>query len=313
MKPFQTILFAADFSGNSLAAFRSACPLMREGQTRLHVLHVIEPDWIPEEPAALGQAVQFSDAGRNGGRDEDWNWRMHEIYAPDRSVEVEYYTRRGDPATEILRLADRIGADLIVMGTHGRTGSNRLLAGSVATSVLRQAHCSVLTVRSSGPRRLPPEPQVLLHPTDFSVASEGALRVARWLARNLGAKLVLLHVAPLDAYLSHLAVPEDPRVYREALDDLRRRVDGPDLRYPVEARVCRGNVALEIVRIGGELECSLIVMGTHGRTGLVRLLMGSKAEAVLPRAGCPVLAVRASRGEAAPTPDRALAEARLVP
>jgi len=92
----------------------------------------------------------------------------------------------------------------------------------------------------------------------------------------------------------------DVQVYRETLEETRKRLDGPDLKYPVEIRMSRGDASDEIVRQAEELECGLIVMGTHGRTGLGKLLMGNVAESVLPRAHCPVLVVKVP--EAVPTP-----------
>jgi nucleotide-binding universal stress UspA family protein len=301
MRPFQTILFAADFSGNSREAFRCAGSLAVAGAARLHVLHVLEPDWVPEEPAGLGQPVQFYDAETDGGRDEALQRKLRATYAPDHPVAVEYHARHGQATTEILRLAEEVRADLIVTGTHGRTGLSWLLTGSVATSVLHRAHCPVLVVRSSGHQPLPGAPRIVLHPTDFSDASEGALRVARWLARDLGAQLVILHVASGALFLSEMVVPVDPQVDREALEDLRQLVDGPDLKFPVEVRLGRGEAADEILRTARDLECGLIVMGTHGRTGLGRLFMGSVAEYVLPRSDCPVLAVKTPQGRSTPT------------
>ncbi len=84
----------------------------------------------------------------------------------------------------------------------------------------------------------------------------------------------------------------DVQAYRETLEETRKRLDGPDLKYPVETRLSRGDASDEIVRQAEELECGLIVMGTHGRTGLGKLLMGNVAESVLPRAHCPVLVAR---------------------
>jgi nucleotide-binding universal stress UspA family protein len=201
MQPFRTILFAADFSVVSQGAFGMACSLAVEGQTRLHVLHVVEPDWVPQEPAGFGQAVGFDDAGPDGERDEALKRRLCAGYAPSQPVEVEFHTRHGEAATEILRLADEVRADLIVVGTHGRTGLSWMLAGSVATSVLRRALCPVLAVRSTERPRLAEANRFILHPTDFSGHSEEALRVAHALARDLGVRLVILHVAPFDVFL----------------------------------------------------------------------------------------------------------------
>jgi nucleotide-binding universal stress UspA family protein len=86
----------------------------------------------------------------------------------------------------------------------------------------------------------------------------------------------------------------DPSEYTRSLIDMRRNVDGPDLKYPVETRLTDGDPAGEILVVAKKLGCSLIVMGTHGRSGLGRLLMGSVAEAVVRGASCPVLAVKSS-------------------
>ena len=98
-------------------------------------------------------------------------------------------------------MADEIGADLIVMGTHGPTLLRRLLAGSVATAVLRGARSPVMALRFAEHPHAAEEIRVIVHPTDFSEGSEAALRVARSLACDRGARLVLLHVAPLYNFL----------------------------------------------------------------------------------------------------------------
>ncbi len=210
MKPFRTILFAADFSEASHEAFSMACSLAVEGETKLHVLHVDEPNWVPEEPAAFGQPIQFYDDEIDGSHMEALSTNLSSAYTPSRPVDVAYHTRHGEAAAEILRLAEEVDADLIVSGTHGRTGLSWMLAGSVATSVLRDAHCPVLVVRSSEWLRDGKPNQFILHPTDFSENSEEALRVARVMARELGVRLVIYHVAPFDVYLSDMVVPVGP-------------------------------------------------------------------------------------------------------
>jgi nucleotide-binding universal stress UspA family protein len=144
--------------------------------------------------------------------------------------------------------------------------------------------------------------RVILHPTDFSAGCEHSLRVARSLARDLGARLVLLHVVPFGFYANDMTVPVDPGVYREALAEECKLVEGPDMKHPVETRLARGNAPEEILRAAAELECGLIVMGTHGRTRLSRLLMGSVTEYVVTRADCPVLAVKSPPRAGASSP-----------
>jgi nucleotide-binding universal stress UspA family protein len=84
----------------------------------------------------------------------------------------------------------------------------------------------------------------------------------------------------------------------------RKRLEGPDLKYPAETRLVQGDAADEVLRVAEELGCGLIVMGTHGRTGLGRLLMGSVVEFVMPRAACPVLVVKSLQQAAVMSYDR---------
>jgi nucleotide-binding universal stress UspA family protein len=223
---------------------------------------------------------------------------------------VEYRTTEGSPSAKILQTAEEVGADLIVMGTYGRTGLSRLLAGSVAMAVLEKARCSVLALRAGEGRHRFGEIRVILHPTDFSKASNAAVDVAHSLARDLGARLIVLHVIPLLIDLEGRPTTEiNLRDYQRSLDVLRQRLEGPDLKEPVETRLDRGTDVEEILRVAGEVGCDLIVMGTHGHTGLARILMGNVAESVLSQAECPVLVVKASPEEAAQTAVQARSEA----
>jgi nucleotide-binding universal stress UspA family protein len=294
MKPFRTILLPADFSENSREAFRAACSLAREDKARLFVVSVAEPDWVAEGPVFLGQSsVQFYKERRDEHRLEMLKQNLRDAYAPGRPINVEYHARDGDICEEILAMAREIGADLIVMGTHGRTGMNWLLSGSIATAVLRQAPCPVLAVKFNAAARSLGDARVIIHPTDFSENSRPALKVARSLARDLGARLLILHVTPPAILLDGTVAGEiDPSAYRASLEELRSSLDGPDLKYPIETRLILGLDQEEILRTAEEVGCDLIVMGSHGRTGLGRLLMGSVAESVMPRASCPVMIVK---------------------
>ena len=137
--------------------------------------------------------------------------------------------------------------------------------------------------------------QSILHPTDFSEPSEYAFRLACGLARDYGARLILLHVwsPPLVPFAVGPAptVPEQfsPAEVKAEL----ARLNVPEPTLDVERRLEQGDAAGEIVRVARETECDLIVIGTHGRTGLARLVMGGTAEEVLRKAPCPVLAVKA--------------------
>ncbi len=146
---FQRVLFAADFSESSREAFRVACSLANDESTRLVVLHVIEMVHVAEQPMIYGElGVPVPITGDFPAHHQALADRMKDLYAPDHPIEVTYLLREGEAAEEVLRVADEEGCDLIVMGTHGRTGLDRLLAGSVAECIMRKARCPVLTVRT---------------------------------------------------------------------------------------------------------------------------------------------------------------------
>jgi nucleotide-binding universal stress UspA family protein len=155
--------------------------------------------------------------------------------------------------------------------------------------------------------------RTVLHPTDFSDASAAALRVARSLARDHGARLIVLHVAPAGAVYGTIPVPLDLQPHQDSLEVIREVIGGTDLKYPVETRLRLGHAAAEILRAAEEVGADLIVMGTHGRTGLRRLLTGSVAEAVLRRARCPVLIVSSPTAGPDPGSDQTPVELAAVP
>jgi nucleotide-binding universal stress UspA family protein len=133
----------------------------------------------------------------------------------------------------------------------------------------------------------------ILHPTDLSDRSEFAFRLACALARDYGARLILLHVTsrPVIGYVEGLVPPQSESRLR-ALHEELHRLSVPDPRISVEHRLREGDPVAEILAVAQESSADLIVMGTHGRTGLARLLMGSVAEQVVRRAACPVLTVK---------------------
>ncbi len=141
MLELRTILHPTDFSERSAPAFDLACSLARDHGARLIVLHVVS------RPVAQGDVMR---AHSDQHHDEMWN-ALQGLQAPDKRVVIEHRLADGEPHAEILRVALESDCDLIIMGTHGRTGLGRLLVGSVAEQVLRQAPCPVLTVKTPFP------------------------------------------------------------------------------------------------------------------------------------------------------------------
>jgi nucleotide-binding universal stress UspA family protein len=130
-----SILFPTDFSERAEAAFPLACAVARDQKARLLVLYVDPP------PIAHGEVV----ARRQPDYIDSLWEQLHRLKAPE-GVTIDYHLDEGPPAEEILRLAREEKCDLIVMPTHGRTGLARLLMGSIAEQVVRQAPCPVLTI-----------------------------------------------------------------------------------------------------------------------------------------------------------------------
>lgn len=148
MKTIRTLLFATDFSAQSEAAFPLACALARDYKARLLIIHVMP---VPTVAYTMGNMAVIEPEGTK----DEVRQRLEEFDPKDARVAVEHLIAQGDPATEILEAARIASCDLIVIGTHGRSGIMRMLAGSVAEKVLRHAPCPVLTVRSPAPASAP--------------------------------------------------------------------------------------------------------------------------------------------------------------
>jgi nucleotide-binding universal stress UspA family protein len=142
MSSIQTILHPTDFSDNSEYAFRTACSLAKDHKACLVLLHVVPPLVAPIMPESAPNPMVSADSQECVRR---WQFIWPEPLDP--SVRVERRVAEGIAFKEILRMAQALKCDLIVMGTHGRTGLDRLLTGSVAEEVLRKAICPVLVVR----------------------------------------------------------------------------------------------------------------------------------------------------------------------
>ncbi|MBM4067950.1 MAG: universal stress protein [Planctomycetes bacterium] len=147
MTPIRTILHPTDFSQHSEHAFQLACSLARDHGSRLIVLHT------QERPVMAYAGIAMAPPAPPPSADERQALKkqLRGMHCTDSAVRVEHLLVDGDPATAILEIAQEQKCDLIVLGTHGRTGLGRLLMGSVAEKVLREATCPVLTVKAPPP------------------------------------------------------------------------------------------------------------------------------------------------------------------
>lgn len=218
------------------------------------------------------------------------------------TIAIDVQLAQGTVWREIVSLADAVRADLLVLGTHGRSGFERLLLGSVTEKILRVAPCPVLTVPRAAPDAVSIAPGLfkrILCPTDFSGAAGAAMKWATSLAQEADAELVVLHVveAPLVSEIEGF-----PRsglaAYRREYEQwttTRLRAAVPD-----EARTCctvtevmsSGTPHREILRVAGEHGTDVIVMGVGGHRGIGDRVFGSTSQQVVRAAACPVLTVR---------------------
>jgi nucleotide-binding universal stress UspA family protein len=148
MLPFRTILHATDFSENADYAYEFATLIARECSARLIVLYVAGAHIDLPQPIHTDVGLAFDTSMDYKKHDADLKQRLRERFESNPDVRVETQLIYAKPADGILAVADEVRCDLIVMGTHGRGGLLRLLMGSVAESVMRNACCPVLTIHS---------------------------------------------------------------------------------------------------------------------------------------------------------------------
>jgi nucleotide-binding universal stress UspA family protein len=216
-------------------------------------------------------------------------------------LRVQRHQRRGiSVAPVILEQAGEIDADLIVMSTHGRRGLENMLLGSVTEEVVRLASCPVLTIRIGKDGQGYPAPVPMLVPVDFSTHSRGALILARQLAERFGGAIQVLHVfeRPIHPEIYLGGMPLDSPDFqtvetslREALETFVGETPGPDV--PCTLHVIEGRAVPGILEFAGASGTGLIVIASHGLTGLAHVLLGSVSEKIVRRAECPVLTARA--------------------
>lgn len=295
------ILCPVDFSSCSRTALERAVSLARLTGAAVTVLHVAQL------PAAAG-AVPFGPEGPGpfGLHRVDRNQAVAQLKefvgsgAADVPIGLEV-TEGPSVHREILATAERVGADLIAVGTHGRSGVDRLLLGSITEKVLRSASVPVLTVPAveSGDRSEGAPFARIVCAVDFSESSPVLLDHAVALARVSRGRVTVVHVVELlpTAYEPMVTPPFDATQFRAAIE----RAALAELQGMVPAAlqdVCQPYVmssarAFEgILNTAAERQADLIVIGVHGRNVLDRLLFGSTAERVVRRATCPVWSVR---------------------
>ena len=220
----------------------------------------------------------------------------------DTGESVEIVVREGNVTKEIVLQAEQLPANLIVMGTHGRSGFERLFLGSVTEKVLRSTRIPVMTVPPPVTQPGSPLYKTILCPLEFSDTSTRALEYALSLAKEADARLILLHVIESllgeagAAEMGHLSVSEYHRFLEDdAMTRLKSAVPEQAHEWSApEERVTRGRAYREILKVAADEKVDLIVMGVQGKGALNRLFFGSTTHHVIREAGCPVLTVYGS-------------------
>ena len=297
-KKLKTILAATDFSSTAKAGVDWAIELALAHGARINLVHALlvpsrATDFVPSPPD-FTEALQEAASGRLN----EITTRVREM-----GVEVSSELKLGVPSQVIQDTAVQRDADLIVIGTRGLSGLRHLLLGSTAERVVQHAHCPVLTVHPGDADRHRPLDTILV-PTDFSKDAETAYFAAlNLLGREASTKVVLLHVYHLPyEYTAYGTIPTSLDYFKDVEGAAENRLIAlaEDLRqrgFEVQTLAREGFPPEVILAEAEAAGADIIAMGTHGRTGLAHLVLGSTAERVVQRADCPVLTVRSEQTE----------------
>jgi nucleotide-binding universal stress UspA family protein len=300
MIQLRRILCAIDFSSHSARALRHAERLADWYEADLRLLHTYHVLPVAPFGPEMTAAALLTEEYRAQLKDE--LLRFSECRGPLRT-RLRADVVEGTPASCILDAARDWPADFLVVGTHGRSGLPRLVLGSVAERVLRQAPCPVLTVPAPvarGDTRAVFKRIVCA--VDFSPSSSRALEYATSLAREADASLAVLHVFELqgafperwrEALTPHVIQQELLALQSERRERLERAVPDAVRAYCTVETVMRdGTPYREILRVAEERDADLIVLGVHGRNAADLLFFGSTANHVIREAACPVFTIR---------------------
>src|SRR5688572_9046794 len=293
------ILCPVDQSELSRDALHHALALAEWYQAQITVLHVYSAvqSLVPVR-GVVESVVLPPPVRRDEIAEEVRRFCVATLGDPGQSVEV--VVREGNATKEIVLLAEELLADVLVMGTHGRSGFERLFLGSVTEKVLRTTRVPVMTVPPPGKQAGSTPYKTILCPVDFSEASMEALEYALSLAQEANARLILLHV--IESLLGeagakdigHMSVSEYYGYLEEdAVARLKSAIpEQAHLWSAPEERIVRGRAYREILTLAGDAGADLIVMGVQGKHALHRFVFGSTTHHVIREAHCPVLTIR---------------------
>lgn len=294
---WKKVLAPTDFSEGSKIALPYAIGVAREMQAALTLVHVVSP--MPpagflNRGVMVEEKLMLNEAAKALAR-----FREREVPS---DIPGDNLVLKGTPWNEITRLAVDQKSNLIVMATHGRTGLKHLWFGSTTENVVRHAPCSVLTIREQPlhgylPGENPIRAKRILAPIDFSDLSIRALEGAVSLGKRFDARIDVLFVNQPPAYIDSeyanifMVQPVMQEELEQRFQEVKQQI--PGLKDVVGHFLVRnGYAAFEILQAALILNPDLLVIATHGYTGLKQVALGSTAERVVRQAACPVLLFR---------------------
>jgi len=302
MIPVRRILCPTDFSDFSKRALEEATLLARRFGGVLHVQHIAngrsaDSATRPHHPSAIPATAAPSPLAEEALREE---LRRFVEPAERAGVALEIELTWGHPVSAILERARSLCPDLLVIGTHGRSGFEHSVLGSVAEKVVRKAPCPVLTLRADSP--VSARPSHILCPVDESDSTRRTLRWALTMGNHANACVEVVHVFEVLPELPAVALfwasdqlqvmKRHSRRRLQAMLTEIRKAEGVSPKAGLGVTVLSGKAHREIVAAAQARRSDLIVIGVHGRGVADRVLFGSTAHHVVREATCPVLSVR---------------------
>jgi nucleotide-binding universal stress UspA family protein len=297
----KNVLFATDFSATSEAAFPYAVAICRRFGATLHAAHVLSDASLLMMTGGVdyvSMSTIYEDAHTEA------RVKLDQICARVEGIDHHTYVRHGQVWKNLSGIVDDNRIDLIVVGTHGRSGLGKLLLGSVAEDILRHAPCPVLTVgpKVSGRAKLPGLPnhgrdlapvelelQQIVFATDFAQYSLYAAQEAVALAEEFRSRLTLLHVIE-----DYTQLGTRPDLMEDRLCRLKSLIPSHNaLQYAAETVLEFGDAAHCILKVASDREADMIVLGARRASeSRTTHLPWSTAHDVIAQAHCPVLTLR---------------------
>lgn len=294
MKSPRKLLVGTDFSAGAARALDTALLIAEKSRAEVHVVHALEVPLPMFEPYAVALPPELIGAARKTAQD-----KLAAAGEKIRARDLLGGVHLGE-APASLCVAERareLGADLVVVGTHGHAGLKRFLLGSVAERTVKESPVSVLTVKGEGHAEAP---RRIVAGVDFSKHSDEAVALAADWARAFGAELHLVHglelrlpfVTPYEVSVPDALIEAAYAEGRKRLDALARSLGDVDVRTDLAS--APAHAALDAV--AESVHADLIVTGSRGLGGLKHAVLGSVAERTLRHAPCSVLTVKAPIG-----------------